>query len=108
MFRCVLPPRSEQAASISAMRGSEVVEETSMVELAVVEEDVRIGVGRDRKRALADAGTDQGPGLALAVPEADPTVAKVVRRPCWCAGRLAGAGDHRPQSLLGQAREHGL
>jgi hypothetical protein len=29
-----------------------------MVELAVVEEDVRIRVGRHRERALADAGAD--------------------------------------------------
>src|SRR3970040_456773 len=42
-----------------------------VVELAVVEQDVRVGVGGDGEGALADAGSDQRPGLALPVPEAD-------------------------------------
>jgi hypothetical protein len=49
-----------------------------MVKLAVVDEYVGVGVGGDEKGALADAGADQRPGFALAVPEADAAVAQVV------------------------------
>ena len=60
-----------------------------MVELAVVEQHVRVGVGGHGERALTDARADQGPGLALPVPQADPAVAEVVRRPGRRARRLA-------------------
>src|SRR5262249_48919868 len=62
-----------------AVADRDVVEECDLVEFAVVEQDVCVGVGCDRERALADAGADQGPGFALAVPEADAAVAEVVR-----------------------------
>src|SRR6266536_64530 len=78
-----------------------------VVELAVIQEDVGVGVGGDRQRALADAGTDQRPGLALAVPEADAAVAEVVRRPGGGAGCFAGAGDRRSHTLLGQTGKDG-
>ena len=61
------------------MLAGSVARQLSVVELAVVEKHVRISVRSDRKGALADASTDQRPGLALAMPEADSTVAQVVR-----------------------------
>ena len=76
-----------------------------MTEFAVVEEHVRVGVGRDREGPLADVGADQGPRLTLAVPEADPTVAQVVRRPAGRSRRTAGACDRGPQALLDEAWE---
>lgn len=53
--------------------------ESPVVNLAVVEQDRRIRVGSDRERSLTNAGADQGPRLALPMPEADPAVAEVVR-----------------------------
>jgi hypothetical protein len=62
----------------SARHGSQLTDELRMVKLAVVDEYVGVGVGGDEKGALADAGADQRPGFALAVPEADAAVAQVV------------------------------
>jgi hypothetical protein len=50
-----------------------------VVELAIIEQDVRVGVGSDGERALADAGADQRPRLALPMPETDPPMSEVVR-----------------------------
>jgi hypothetical protein len=49
-----------------------------VVELAVVEEDVVVGVGGGGDGALPDAVADEGPGFPLAVPEAYAAVAEVV------------------------------
>src|SRR5215210_4639629 len=54
-----------------------------MVELTVVEEDVGVGVGGDGEGALADPGADEGPGFALAVPDALQARAIAVRRRSW-------------------------
>jgi hypothetical protein len=43
-----------------------------VIEFAIIEKDVRVGIRRDRERALANAGADERPRLALPVPEADP------------------------------------
>lgn len=77
-----------------------------MVELAVVEEHVRVRVRCDGERALANAGADQRPGLALPMPKTDPPVPKVVWRPCRRARGSAGPRDCRPQPLLSQTRKH--
>lgn len=47
-----------------------------MVEFAIVEEHVGVGVRGDGEGALADLGADEGPGFALTVPEADTAVAR--------------------------------
>src|SRR5262249_34833264 len=59
----------------------------------------------DRERSLADPCGDERPCLALPVPQADPTVAQVVRRPHRRARRLAGSRDGRAQPFLRQAGE---
>lgn len=50
-----------------------------MVELAVVEEHMRVRVRGNGERPLTDTSAYQRPRLALTVPEADPPVAQVVR-----------------------------
>ncbi len=50
-----------------------------MIELAIIEEHVRVRVSCDRKRTLPNAGADERPRLTLTVPEADSPVAQVVR-----------------------------
>ncbi len=88
-------------------RFREPPDEIPVLELAVVEKDVGVGVGGDGEGALANPLADEGPSLALAVPEADAAVAKVVRRPDWRPGGLARAGDRGSEALLGEAGEDG-
>jgi len=79
----------------------EVSGESGVVELAVVEQHVCVGVGGDRERALADAGADQRPGLALAVPKADAAVAQVVWATTWACRRLCRRVRWRCAAALG-------
>ena len=69
--------RVREAAAFLASSG--------VLEFAIVEKDVRVGVCGDREGPLPDAGADEGSGFALSVPEADAAVAQVMRRPRWCA-----------------------
>src|SRR3954462_5547115 len=78
-----------------------------MVELAVVEQDVRVRVRGDGERALTDAGADQRPRLPLPMPETDSAVAEVVWGPSGRPRGPAGAGDRRSQPLLGEAGNDG-
>jgi hypothetical protein len=76
----ILTPFERVASRASAARRlipGQVVRsnEVCVVDLAVVEQHVRVGVGGHGERALADAGADQRPGLALPMPEADSAVA---------------------------------
>ena len=82
-------------------RALEVSGESGVVELAVVEQHVCVGVGGDRERALADAGADQRPGLALAVPKADAAVAQVVWATTWACRRLCRRVRWRCAAALG-------
>src|SRR5437763_804012 len=93
--------RASSRLARSARSYEELADELRVVEFAVVEEDVCVGVCGDGERALPDACADQGPGFALTVPKADSAVAKVVRRPGWGAGCFAGSRDRRSQALLG-------
>jgi hypothetical protein len=79
-----------------------------VVEFAVVEEYVGIGVGGDGEGPLSDAGSDEGPGFALAVPEADAAVAEVMWRPSGCARGFAGARDRGAEPFLREVWEDRL
>ena len=51
-----------------------------MVDLAVVEQDVRVDVARHARGALPDERSDLGPGAPLPMQERDPAVPQVVWR----------------------------
>lgn len=54
-------------------------EEFEQVDLASVDEDMRVGVGGDRELPLPDERRYLGPRAALPVQERDPPVPQIVR-----------------------------
>jgi hypothetical protein len=70
---------TRQGGSIGVVASAaELVDEVCVFEFTVVEQHVGVGVGCHRERPLSDAGSDERPRFALAVPEAYPAMAQVM------------------------------
>jgi hypothetical protein len=80
-------------------------EQRGVVEFGLVDEDVRVDVGRNRELALTDELCDSGPGNPAQVQEADPPMAQVVRTPKRDPLGAAGLRDRRPQRVRARGRE---
>ena len=78
----------------------EALEQRAVVEFAVVEQDVRVRVGRHLERALADERANLGPGASLPVQQRDTAMAQVVRTEVGHASRGAGASDRSAKTRL--------
>ena len=80
-------------------------EQGAMVDLAVVEQDVRVDVARHARGALSDERSDLGPGAPLPMQERDPAVTQVMRREQWDPKRLARFRDCGAKRIRPRLRE---